>query len=71
MKKRLDSNCCEGWWSAFWAQCLSVAMLELSIKVSSNPLIEACMHCIKLLSKVCVMQHIEAFAYVCDEAQVY
>ena len=55
----------------FLSSIFSVTMLELSIEVLSNPLIEAHMRCTKLLSKVCVEQCHEALVYVCDEADVY
>ena len=29
------------------------------------------MHCTKLLSKVCVEQHLETLVYVCDKANTY
>ena len=48
----------------------SIAMLELSIEVSSNPLIEVRMHCTKL-SKACVEQRLEALVYVCYEIQKF
>ena len=54
--------------NCFLGSILSIAMLELSIEFSSSPLIEACMHCIKLWSKVYVEQHLEALVYFCDEA---
>ena len=38
---------------------LSVAMLRFSIELSLSLLTEVCMCCIKLLSKVCVKQHLE------------
>ena len=50
---------------------LTVITLELSIKVSSNTLIEACMSCTKLLNKVFVEQCLEALVYVYDKAHVY
>ena len=50
---------------------LSIAMLELSIKVSLNPLIEVHMCCTKLLSKVCVEQRLETLIYFCKKAHVY
>ena len=40
-------------------------MLELSIKVSLNPLIEVHMCCTKLLSKICVEQRLETLVYFC------
>ena len=46
-------------------------MLELSIEVSSNPLIEARTHCTKLLSKVYVEQHLEALVHAYDEVHIY
>ena len=46
-------------------------MLELSIKVSLNPLIEVRMQCIKLLSKHCIKQHLETLVYVCSEAHFF
>ena len=55
----------------FLGSILSIAMLELSIEVSSNPLLEARTHCTKCLSKVCVKQGLEALVYVCDEAHIY
>ena len=53
----------------FLGSILSIAILELSIEVS-NPLTEACTHCSKFLSKVCVKQHLEALVHVCDEAHI-
>ena len=52
---------------------LPIVMLELSIKASPNPLIEAHAQCTKLLSKVCVKQCLEAlvYVYVYDEACTY
>ena len=55
----------------FLGSKLSITMLELSIKLPLSPLVEACILCIKLLSKVCVEQHLEALVYVCDEAHIY
>ena len=55
----------------FLGSMLSSAILELSIEVSLNPLIEVCMCCTKLLSNICVKQHLEALVCVCDEAHVY
>ena len=39
----------------------SITMLELFIEVSSNTLIEVCINCTKLLSKVCVEHKIELY----------
>ena len=55
----------------FLGSILSIARLELSIRLSSNPLIEPPTHCTKLLSKVYIKQHLEAFVYVCDEVHIY
>ena len=52
----------------FPGSILSIAMLELSIEVSLNPLIEEHTHRTKLLSKVCVKQHLQALVYAYDEA---
>ena len=50
---------------------LSIAILELCIELSLSPLVEMCVHCIKLLSKVCVKQCFEAIVYVYNEAHIY
>ena len=55
----------------FLGSILSIAILELSTTVSSKLLIEACMHCTKLLSKVYIEQCLEALIYFCDKAYVY
>ena len=34
-------------------------------------LIEACTHCIKILSNVCVEQCLKVLVYVCDKANIY
>ena len=51
----------------FLGSILSITMLEFSIKVSSNSLIEVCTRFTKLLSKVCAEQRLEALVYVCDQ----
>ena len=48
----------------FLGSKLSIAIVELSIELSSSPLAKLHMHCIKLLSKVCVKQHLEALFYL-------
>ena len=55
----------------FLGSILSIAMLELSIELPSNPLIEPATHCTKLLSKVYIKQHLEPLVYVCDEVHIY
>ena len=55
----------------FLGSILSIAMLELSIELSSRPLIEPPTHCTKLLSKVYIKQLLEALVYVCDEVHIY
>ena len=55
---------------SFIGSILSVVMWELSIKVLSDPLIEAHTCCTKLLNKVSAEQHLEAFVYACDEAHI-
>ena len=55
----------------FLGSILSVAMLELSIKGSSNLLIEEHTCCTKLSSKVCAEHCLEALVYVSDEANIY
>ena len=49
---------------------LGIAMLELPIELSLSPLVEAHTFCIKLLSKVCIKQHLEALVYVYDKAHI-
>ena len=44
----------------FLGSIFSIVMLELSIKFSSNPLIEVYTHCTKLWSKVYVKQYLKA-----------
>ena len=51
----------------FLDSVLSITMLELPPKLSLSSLIEACMHCIQLLSKVCIEQRLKVFVYVCDK----
>ena len=48
----------------FLGSILSIAMLELSIELSSSLLIEGLTHCTNFLSKVYVEQHLEAVVYV-------
>ena len=48
----------------FIGSILSIAILKLSIEISSNPLIEVCTHCTQLLSKICVRQHCKALINV-------
>ena len=47
----------------FLGSILSIAMLKLSIELPSSPLIEACVHCTQLLSKVYIEHHLEALVY--------
>ena len=48
-----------------------LTMFELSINLSLSPLTEACTHCTKFLSKLCVEQCLHVLVYVCDEADIY
>ena len=41
------------------------------IELLSGPLIEACMHCIQLLDKVCIEQFVEVLLHVCDKTHIY
>ena len=52
----------------FLGSILSITMVELSIELPFSPLIEACAHSTKLLSKVYVEQHLEALDYFCEKA---
>ena len=38
---------------------------------SNYALIEVCMHCAKLTSKVCAEQYIEALVYIHDKAHIH
>ena len=55
----------------FLGSILSTDMLVLSIELSSSSLTEVYTGFIKLLSKVCVKQYLEALVYVCDDAHIY
>ena len=55
----------------FLGSIFSIAMLQLSIELSSSPLTEPPTRCTKLLSKVYIEQHLEVLVYVCDEAHIY
>ena len=46
-------------------------MLKLSIEISSNQLVEACMQCIKPIRKACVKQCLNVLAHVFDEPHIY